>query len=179
MYIHSQQSSCQTLFWHPHPEWPTSWANTCKLGSSYQYLWKECWVESPSGILLDGKKPDGCAVWISSLPSIDTATGLAKVLEEPQNRAGKARSAARVCILPNLPRYLCFLHAKTELYWLIARWLGATIPTEKTNVLVRDREIPFHWIKHWKYLNCNSSFGSSQHIKKKRNSSYTKTRQKL
>jgi len=65
------------------------------------------------------------------------ATSLAKVLEEQQNGAGKVRSTARVRILPNLLWHLCLLHAKPDQYRLIARCLGATIPTERTKMLVK------------------------------------------
>lgn len=52
-----QLFSCQAQSWHLCPGWPDSWGNTCKLGSSYWYLWKECYFESLGGIPVDGKKP--------------------------------------------------------------------------------------------------------------------------
>lgn len=60
-----------------------------------------------------------------------------------------------------------FSPCKPSLYCLTACWLGATIPTERTNVLVRGMEIPFHWIRHQEDSNCNSLFSSSQHIQNK------------
>lgn len=76
-------------------------------------------VEPPSGIPADGKKKKktgGCAIPIPRLLSTNMATGLAKVPEQQQNRAGKTRSNTRVYVFTNPAWYLCFPHAKPDLY---------------------------------------------------------------
>lgn len=127
--IHNQLLSCQTQFWHPCPGWPASWGNTCKLGSSHWYLWKECYFESLSGIPVDGKKtqmavlPESQACCVSTWP-LPCSESWKSRSTELEHQEALQRSAFWLTL-----HGTCFSPFKTR---SVPHWLGATIPMEKT-----------------------------------------------